>query len=69
MIYEWRCQGCGAVKEIERPACDHYKEPDTPCPNTHECAIAGWKRKISISNPDFEHMYDKGILERVEKHF
>ena len=67
MIYEWRCQGCGRVIEIQRPACDYNKEPDTPCTTTNECAIAGWKRKISLSNPDFETMRDKGILERLEK--
>ena len=62
MIYEWRCSSCGTIVEVTRTVEFHKEDP-----GCEHCMGSKWIRKISKSNPDFEHMYDKGILERVEK--
>lgn len=70
MVYEWRCTECNLVVEIQRTVAE-YKD----MPNHSEYDGLGnpkclhfWKRKISISHPDFETMRDKGIFERLEKY-
>lgn len=68
MIYEWRCPQCSMISETTGTIAVHDQHPDvenhkTDC--THE--EGKLNRIISRSNPDFETMRDKGILERLEK--
>ena len=66
MIYEWRCQICGEIAEVERHVDDRHLGPsqnEAPC----TCGVQHYERILSRPNYDFEHMRDKGILERLEK--
>jgi hypothetical protein len=68
MIYEWRCSSCGEVVDITRPAADYDVPPDEACTCPgwlHD--KAKWEKKISVPHYDMEHMFDKGIFERVER--
>jgi predicted nucleic acid-binding Zn ribbon protein len=66
-IYTWHCKVCGDLMEVERPMADY----DKPVHNdAHDAKCDGeYVRKITQVAVPFEGLRDKGIFERVEKHF
>jgi hypothetical protein len=61
MRYEWKCNQCSKITEVTRSVDDRKKGPKRgSC-----CTLAGFERILSLPAYDWEHMRDKGILERL----
>jgi hypothetical protein len=72
MIYEWRCPQCKMITEAERTVEDRDTPPTRVDGINHkaDCShmpVDALVRILSSPHTNFEHLYDRGVFERVER--
>jgi formylmethanofuran dehydrogenase subunit B len=64
MIYEWKCEVCGEICDIQRSVADMDMGPsdnEAAC----DCGVGNYNRIISKSNVPFETLRDRGVFDRT----
>lgn len=63
MLYEWRCEGCGAVVAVHRKVRDYQRGPDAVEARNHGCDGLKFKRILSASHKVYVHE-DESVYSR-----
>ena len=69
MQYEWKCKECGEIVVVRRSVDDRDYGPTLEGGEvTCEHGESSYRRIISNTSTPFEHLRDRGVLERTHWH-
>lgn len=65
MIYEWRCDDCSHITDVQRSVADRDMGPEEKC---SKCGGTKHTRILSKTTVPWETLRDNGVFERLERH-